>query len=83
MGVADKVWGDYPVYYKQPLRWIRYHAHTRPHFALSIAMGVAGPLLLLMTPLREKYLYADHEPIPYVYPLPNRQRDTTLTGYDD
>lgn len=20
MGVADKVWGDYPVYYKQPLR---------------------------------------------------------------
>ncbi|RKP28805.1 hypothetical protein METBISCDRAFT_20150, partial [Metschnikowia bicuspidata] len=57
--------------------------HTRPHFALSIAMGVAGPFLLLMTPLREKYLYADHEPIPYVYPLPNRHRDTTLTGYDD
>lgn len=64
-------------------QWIRYHAHTKPHFALSVALGVAGPVLLLLSPVREKYLYANHEPIPYVYPLPTRERDATLTGYDD
>lgn len=64
-------------------QWIRYHAHTKPHFALSVALGVAGPVLLLLSPLREKYLYANHEPIPQVYPLPTRQRDASLSGYDD
>ncbi|MCP8716211.1 MAG: hypothetical protein M5E90_02205 [Asgard group archaeon] len=46
-------------------------------------MGVSAPVLLLLTPLRRKYLYPDHEPIPFVYPLPNRPRDKNLTGFDD
>ncbi|OBA22567.1 hypothetical protein METBIDRAFT_38725 [Metschnikowia bicuspidata var. bicuspidata NRRL YB-4993] len=83
MGVAEKVWGDYPVYYKQPIRWVRYHAHTKPHFVFSIFFGVSAPLLLLMAPLREKYIFASHNPIPFVYPLPTRDRDATLTGFDD
>lgn len=29
MGVADQVWGDYPVYYKQPIRvCIRLHMRS-------------------------------------------------------
>lgn len=62
---------------------MRYHAHTKPQFFWSVALGLAGPVLLLLTPLRRKYIYADHEPIPYVYPLPNRPRDKNLSGFDD
>ncbi|ODV80646.1 uncharacterized protein CANTADRAFT_46265 [Suhomyces tanzawaensis NRRL Y-17324] len=81
--MSDKVYGEYPTYYKQPIRWARYHAHTKPHFFWSVLLGLSAPVLLLATPLRRKYLYADHEPIPNVYPLPTRQRDQNLTGYDD
>ncbi|CAK7892401.1 hypothetical protein CAAN1_19S02740 [[Candida] anglica] len=81
---SEKVWGDYPVYFKEPLRWLRYHAHTKPHFVASIGLGLSAPLLVIFAaPLRRKYLYADHEPIPSVYPLPTRARDSSLTGYDD
>lgn len=50
---------------------------------MSVIMGVSAPVLLLMTPLRRQYLYADHEPIPRVYPMPTRERDRSLLGYDD
>ncbi|AOW29099.1 hypothetical protein MG5_03585 [Candida albicans P57072] len=79
----EKVWGDKPVYFKQPFRWIRYHAHVNPALFVSVALGVSAPLVLLLTPLRRKYLYADHEPVPQVYPLPQRPRDKNLTGFDD
>ncbi|MCH0628579.1 hypothetical protein JNB11_01135 [Kocuria palustris] len=46
-------------------------------------LGLSAPVLLLATPLRRKYWYADGEPIPYAYPLPNRPRDQSLAGYDD
>ncbi|KAK6454984.1 uncharacterized protein RJT20DRAFT_129652 [Scheffersomyces xylosifermentans] len=81
--MSEKVWGDYPIYYKQPFRWARYHAHTKPHFFFSVLLGVSAPLLLLATPIRRKLLYSDHEPIPRVYPLPTRARDASLSGYDD
>ncbi|CAN3357530.1 hypothetical protein DICA3_C11738 [Diutina catenulata] len=83
MTVADKVWGDYPQYWKQPIRWARYHAHTKPHFFFSVVLGLSAPLLLLATPLRRKYWYEDSEAVPYVYPIPNRPRDKNLSGYDD
>lgn len=66
------------------LQWIRYHAHTKPHFVASIGLGLSAPLLVVfVAPLRRKFLYADHEPIPKVYPLPTRARDASLSGYDD
>lgn len=64
-------------------QWFRYHAHTKPHFVFSIVMGLAAPVFLLATPLRDKYLYKTHNPIPHVYPLPTRERDASLSGYDD
>ncbi|KAG2733147.1 hypothetical protein G9P44_004137 [Scheffersomyces stipitis] len=81
--MSEKVWGDYPIYYKQPIRWARYHAHTKPHFFFSVLLGVSAPLLLLAAPVRRKLWYNDHEPIPRVYPLPTRARDAALAGYDD
>lgn len=83
MTTTDKVWGDYPVYYKQPYRWFKYHAHTKPHFVWAVGLGLSAPLLLAISPIRRKYLYSDHEPIPKVYPLPTRARDTNLAGFDD
>ncbi|KAI3405534.1 N19M [Candida oxycetoniae] len=80
---SDKVWGDKPVYFKQPIRWMRYHAHVNPAIFLSVVLGLAGPTLLFLSPLRRKYLYPDHEPIPFVYPIPQRPRDLNLKGYDD
>ncbi|ODQ59289.1 hypothetical protein WICANDRAFT_69651 [Wickerhamomyces anomalus NRRL Y-366-8] len=78
------VYGDYPVYYKQPIRWLRYHAHTRPHLYYSVVLGLGVPALaLILTPLRRRYLYPDHEVVPNGYPLPKRKRDLTLQGYDD
>ncbi|CDK28837.1 unnamed protein product [Kuraishia capsulata CBS 1993] len=77
--------GEYPVYYKQPIRWFRYHAHTRPHvfFACAVA-GLAPVFIFVVTPLRKTFLYGDSPALPiHGYPLPNRARDTTLTGYDD
>lgn len=88
---TNTVYGDYPIYYKQPIRvsvfprfyllieenfklirslkWLRYHAHTRPHLYYSVVLGLAAPALaLVLTPLRRKYLYPDHEPIPSGYP---------------
>lgn len=64
-------------------QWFKYHAHTKPHFVWAVGLGLAAPLLLIASPIRRKYLYADHEPIPKVYPLPTRQRDANLTGFDD
>lgn len=64
-------------------QWLRYHAHTKPHFFWSVAMGLTAPLLLLATPLRRKFLYEDHTPIPVTYPLPTRPRDKELSGFDD
>ncbi|KAI5955237.1 N19M [Candida jiufengensis] len=81
--MSDKVWGDKPIYFKQPIRWIRYHAHVNPALFLSVSLAAAAPVLLLLTPLRRKFLYPDHEPIPFVYPLPTRPRDKDLKGYDD
>ncbi|EGW35482.1 uncharacterized protein SPAPADRAFT_58726 [Spathaspora passalidarum NRRL Y-27907] len=83
MAAHQKVYGDYPVYYKNPIRWARYHAHTKPHFVFAVFFAVSAPVLLLLTPLRRKFLYDDHTPLPYVYPLPNRPRDKNLSGYDD
>ncbi|CAI5759413.1 unnamed protein product [Candida verbasci] len=81
--MSDKVWGDKPIYFKQPLRWVKYHANVNPALFVSVALGLSGPLILMLTPLRRKYLYPDHEPIPLVYPLPTTPRDKNLKGFDD
>ena len=55
-----------PPYLTQYLRW---SAHNRPHLFFAFAIGIAGPVAALtLTPLRRKYLYPDHSPLPQSYP---------------
>ncbi|ODV98230.1 hypothetical protein PACTADRAFT_716 [Pachysolen tannophilus NRRL Y-2460] len=77
--------GDYPVYYKQPFRWLSYHAHTRPYVFYATAIAALGPVFIfVVTPVRRKFLYEDHVPLPVNgYPIPRRARDKNLKGYDD
>ncbi|EGG06033.1 uncharacterized protein MELLADRAFT_87555 [Melampsora larici-populina 98AG31] len=60
-------------------------AHENPAIFWSIAIGSAGPVLLAtVPPIRRNYFgYRSPEPIPGSYPLPNRSRDSQLSGYDD
>ncbi|CAN6610812.1 hypothetical protein TRVA0_004S03158 [Trichomonascus vanleenenianus] len=72
-----------PKFWSQPFRFIRYIGYHKPHIAVAVGLGVAAPIIAIIgTPLRQKYLYPDSEPIPTSYPIPNRPREQ-LTGYDD
>ncbi|GMM36910.1 hypothetical protein DASC09_042350 [Saccharomycopsis crataegensis] len=73
-----------PVYFKQPIRWMRYYAHNRPHLFFAVMLGAMGPVFLLgVGPLRRKYLYPDHTPLPQSYPVPKAPRNKDLKGFDD
>ncbi|KAG0149905.1 hypothetical protein CROQUDRAFT_653219 [Cronartium quercuum f. sp. fusiforme G11] len=72
-----------------PLRrtqlYLRHQAHENPAIFWSVAIGLAGPVLLaVVPPIRRNYFaYKSPESLPASYPLPNRARDRTLSGYDD
>ncbi|ESX00979.1 putative membrane protein [Ogataea parapolymorpha DL-1] len=75
---------SYPVYYKEPIRWLRYYAHNRPHLFFAGCIAVMGPAMLVtITPLRRRFLYDDLAPLPLDgYPIPKGPRKK-VTGYDD
>lgn len=74
---------EIPELWSQPLRYLRYCAHTKPHIVVAYVLGVGGPLAALtLTPVRRKLLYADAPQIPMSYPLPAK-RNPNLTGFDD
>lgn len=74
----------YPVYFKEPVRWLRYHAHNKPHLFFSGFIALMGPVFLFAgTPIRRQFLYADAEPLPLDgYPMPTGPRKTVV-GYED
>lgn len=75
---------SYPIYFKEPIRWLRYQAHNKPHLFYSGFIAFMGPVFLFtVTPLRRKFLYADAEPLPLDgYPIPNTPRKHPQ-GYED
>lgn len=75
---------SYPIYFKEPIRWVRYQAHNKPHLFFSAFIALMGPAFLFAgTPLRRKFLYEDAAPLPLDgYPIPNRAR-TPVSGYED
>ncbi|ODV58745.1 uncharacterized protein ASCRUDRAFT_82647 [Ascoidea rubescens DSM 1968] len=76
--------GEKPLFLRNPIRTLRFYAHTKPNLFFSAVIGIIGPLgVLFITPLRRKYLFEDAPPVPTYYPIPNRPRDLTLSGYDD
>ncbi|CCH43328.1 hypothetical protein BN7_2876 [Wickerhamomyces ciferrii] len=67
--VASGVAPEYPNYIKNPIKWLRYHSHWRPHLFYSLIIGLTFPILAIAgTPLRRKYWYSDHVPLPNGYP---------------
>lgn len=65
-------------------QWCRYWAYKKPNLFYPCVMAAAMPVFLFaVTPLRQKYLFADVTEVPTEYPLPIRKRDATLTGYED
>ncbi|WAQ89223.1 hypothetical protein PtA15_10A647 [Puccinia triticina] len=66
-------------------RYLQHQAHENPAIFWSVAIGVAGPVLLAaVPPIRRNYFgYVTPEPIPMSYPLPQRKRNPDLKGYDD
>ncbi|ODV92882.1 hypothetical protein CANCADRAFT_94786 [Tortispora caseinolytica NRRL Y-17796] len=72
-----------PELFKQPFKYMRWCAHHYPAYFFSLLLGFSFPVAALaVTPLRRKFLYDDHIPIPRTYPLPRRAREP-LTGFGD
>ncbi|CAH7673955.1 hypothetical protein BY996DRAFT_4574972 [Phakopsora pachyrhizi] len=65
--------------------YLQHQAHENPAIFWSVAIGTAGPFLLaVVPPIRRNYFgYVSPETPPMSYPLPNRPRDKSLSGYDD
>ncbi|ODV88080.1 hypothetical protein CANARDRAFT_26240 [[Candida] arabinofermentans NRRL YB-2248] len=75
---------SYPIYFKEPVRWLRYHAHNRPHLFYSGFIAFMGPVFIVfVTPLRRQFLYEDAKPLPLDgYPIPKGKRKE-IKGFDD
>ncbi|KAI5478431.1 hypothetical protein MNV49_005072 [Pseudohyphozyma bogoriensis] len=60
-------------------------AHESPALFYALALGALGPAMVLIVPdVRAKYFgWKPVERPPTAYPLPNRPRDSSLSGFDD
>lgn len=64
-----------PKFWSQPIRFLRYVSHTKPHLVLAVGFGAAAPVLAIVgIPLRKKYLYPDAPEIPLSYPSKYTER---------
>ncbi|KAM3083870.1 n19m, NADH-ubiquinone oxidoreductase 9.5 kDa subunit [Clarireedia jacksonii] len=72
-----------PRFFSQPLRYLRWAAIEKPAIFFSLAVGSAGPVILLTVPRIRSALGDEPRPqIPLTYPIPTTPRKS-LTGYDD
>ncbi|KAJ2716880.1 n19m, NADH-ubiquinone oxidoreductase 9.5 kDa subunit [Coemansia spiralis] len=65
------------------LNSLRKATYEYPFAVWGVALGVSGPLLVLIgTPIREALGYKGHLAYPEAYPLPKRARRPTV-GFED
>ncbi|WWC59125.1 uncharacterized protein I303_101673 [Kwoniella dejecticola CBS 10117] len=58
-------------------------AHESPVIFWSLAIGFAGPIMVLtVPPIRKSFGYKQAERIPTTFPVPNRPR-RAVSGYED
>ncbi|WVR04369.1 hypothetical protein IAU60_001371 [Kwoniella sp. DSM 27419] len=58
-------------------------AHESPVIFWSLAIGFAGPaMVLVVPPVRKAFGYKQAERIPTTFPVPNRPRQA-VSGYED
>ncbi|KAL1740201.1 putative NADH-ubiquinone oxidoreductase 9.5 kDa subunit [Schizophyllum fasciatum] len=66
------------------VRAMQYYAHEKPALFYALAIGAAGPALIItVPPLRKAYGYVPPELPPTSYPLPSRPRRAVPATYDD
>ncbi|SCZ89931.1 BZ3500_MvSof-1268-A1-R1_Chr1-3g01670 [Microbotryum saponariae] len=59
-------------------------AHEQPVIFYSIAIGLVGPLMVLVVPeVRRSWGWRPAERPPTTYPLPSRARDASVEGFED
>ncbi|KAK9475959.1 hypothetical protein V1514DRAFT_322607 [Lipomyces japonicus] len=72
-----------PRFIEQPIRTLRYYSRKSPQYFFPLVIAAAIPVVgFIGYPLRVRFLYPNHEPVPKSYPLPQRER-VALQGYDD
>ncbi|CAD6582540.1 MAG: hypothetical protein CYPHOPRED_002059 [Cyphobasidiales sp. Tagirdzhanova-0007] len=71
--------------FRNTYRYMQRQAHENPAIFYSILVGAAGPIaVIVVPPIRKTYFGWTPPPRPpTTYPLPNRKRDSNLSGYDD
>ncbi|KAK9900083.1 hypothetical protein P389DRAFT_165224 [Cystobasidium minutum MCA 4210] len=70
--------------FRQSFRYVQRQAHENPVITYAIAVGAAGPLaVLIVPPVRRSLGYVSPPRPPTTFPLPRRERDANLSGYDD
>jgi len=71
-------------FWSNPASYCRWAARTHPAIFYSLIMGAMGPIsLLTIPPVRRRLGYENAKPLPIGYPMPQRARDTFLSGYED
>merc|ERR1711939_1239415 len=70
--------------FRNSFRYMQRQAHEQPVIFFSIILGAMGPLsVLIVPPIRKNYFgYVSPARPPTTYPLPRRERDKSLKGYD-
>ncbi|EMD97356.1 hypothetical protein COCC4DRAFT_32490 [Bipolaris maydis ATCC 48331] len=72
-----------PLFFRQPLRYMKWAAYNKPAYFYSIVIGLAGPIMLVTVPPIRRYM--GEEPIqriPLTYPVPKGPRPRPA-GFDD
>ncbi|OAL51845.1 hypothetical protein IQ07DRAFT_506212 [Pyrenochaeta sp. DS3sAY3a] len=72
-----------PLFFKQPLRYLKWASINKPAYFYSIVIGCAGPIMVFTVPPIRRYL--GEEPIakiPMTYPVPKGPR-LRPAGFED
>ncbi|PSN60076.1 hypothetical protein BS50DRAFT_579578 [Corynespora cassiicola Philippines] len=72
-----------PLFFKQPLRYLKWASINKPAYFYSIVVGLTGPALMaVVPPVRRYYGYEKAPKVPMTYPIPKGPRPRP-TGFED
>ncbi|SCV68177.1 BQ2448_298 [Microbotryum intermedium] len=70
--------------FRQSYRYLQRSAHEQPVIFYSIAIGLVGPVAVLVVPeVRRSWGWKPVERPPTTYPLPKRAREASVEGFED
>ncbi|KAF2251789.1 hypothetical protein BU26DRAFT_602300 [Trematosphaeria pertusa] len=72
-----------PLFFKQPIRYLKWASINKPAYFYSIIIGLAGPAILVVVPPIRRYLGDERRArIPQTYPIPKGPRPRP-SGFED